>query len=82
MTLTGDVTLTPFSNPEPNAVYILEIDNDSAGLHTITWSGFFHPDGDPPTQTLNANATDTYTVRCNRDLELHVYPSQNFIQVD
>jgi len=81
LTLTGDVTLNVFSTPQAYAVYTLEIKQDGAGLHTVTWVGFDHSGGIVSSMTLDPNAVDIYTIRYNGSA-FQVLPAQNFLTVN
>jgi len=79
LTLTGDTTLSNPASPVINAFYTLDINQDNAGLHTLSWGSYFKfPNGDKPILSLDPNAFDIFSIYVKSATELCVTYAQNF----
>lgn len=69
ITLTGNLTITAFSNPSPGQIVDIEITQDATGSRTVTWpTNVRWASGSAPTLTTTAGHTDKISLIYNATL--------------
>lgn len=79
LTLSADITLLNPTSFVQYAYYSLEIHQNSAGAHKLSWGSYFKfPNGEAPTLSLESNAYDMFSIYAKSATEFIVTYAQNF----